>query len=73
MEEQYEELQPVYAYTLISDQSVAEELMSATCKPTMLSGQYLFTGLLDGGEHITKEQAIEWKDKYAPPDSDSFA
>lgn len=73
MEEQYEEPQPVPAYTLISDSAIAEELMSATCKPTMLNGQYLFTGLLDGGEHITKEQAIEWKLKYAPPDSDSIA
>ena len=64
------EVTPVYAYTLISDSAIAEELMSATCKPTMLNGQYLFTGLLDGGEHITKEQAIEWKDKYSPPETE---
>ena len=61
----------VLAYTLISDQSIADELISATCKPTTYNGQYLFTGLLDGGEHITKEQAIEWKLKHAPADSDS--
>lgn len=73
MEEQYEEPQPVYAYTLISDQSIADDLVSATCKPTQYNGQYLFTGMLDGGEHITKERAIEWKAKYAPADSDPSA